>query len=82
MNKSLQIGDRVRVTRGYSNGSAEGAPYALWCAGRVPVGAVGTVQEHESGLCIDFDHHKPLEGYVFGIGADYRLLSTWLERVS
>jgi hypothetical protein len=79
MDRPVRIGDRVRVTRGFDNGSREHASYQLWCAGRVPVGSVGTVRPYVEGMHqIVWDHIESRDdGLVFGIRpAD---ATGWLE---
>lgn len=76
----MQDGDRVRLVRGYTNSSQDGAPHGLWCGGKVPLGALGTLRHvHTNAMRIDFDKHEPRAGFYFGLAPGG--LPTWLEIV-
>lgn len=81
MKRALQVGDRVRVTRGYHRDSHEPASHQLWCAGRVSVGSVGTVKSFCQGMLqIVWDRvRSSREGLVFGVRDDD--VPDWLELV-
>lgn len=74
----MHDGDRVRITRGYDNSSNDGASHALWCGGKVPIGAVGTVRRvNGTTMRLEFDHYAPRDGFYFGLAPG--LLPVWLE---
>jgi hypothetical protein len=79
MHACMTDGDRVRIIKGYKSDSSQEAPYQLWCGGKVPVGAIGTIRRvHEGMMRIDFDKHTPRDGFYFGLSV---CLPNWLEWV-
>jgi len=64
---------RVRLVDGGDRSYDQGRT-GLWCAGRVPVGTLGTVVRDGSngfsGPHIVWDRVKPRAGYVFAVGVD------------
>ena len=71
----MRDGHRVRITHA-ENGGQDG--YRLWCAGKVPVGAVGTLRYVDDYMLrVDFDKHSPRSGFFFGLNPGR--MPSWLE---
>jgi len=71
MAKKAEIGMRVKIARGTSNGEDGALQHAIWIAGEVPAGSTGTVVAGslDGTLQIVWDHGpEPKAGYEFGVG--------------
>ena len=72
---TLRDGLRLRLTQGtkeYASGPKR-YDYAIWCAGKVDVGTIGTVRQRgvtATWWVIEWDGIEPNVGYEFGITED------------
>lgn len=68
---------RVRLVRGTRDAGGTPGPVGVWCAGKVPVGTVGTVRARPpselklgyNGMHVEWDGFKAAAGFVYGLGA-------------